>query len=66
MLPQQGSDHLGRYPNIPDYIKKIIDQELIALGRYAKRINLPAIEKGIETGTVPAGISIQFENSTSA
>lgn len=42
----------GGYSRIPDYIKKIIDQELLALGRYAKRINAPAIEKNIETGSL--------------
>lgn len=34
----------GGYSNIPDYIQRVIDKELLAIGRYAKRINAQAIE----------------------
>jgi hypothetical protein len=42
----------GGYLNIPEYIQKIIDNELLALGRYAKRIDAPTIEKRIESGSL--------------
>jgi len=35
----------GGYANIPYYIQKVIDKELIAIGRYAKRVNIRDIEE---------------------
>ena len=33
------------YANIPHYIQKVIDKELIAIGRYAKRVNIHETEE---------------------
>jgi hypothetical protein len=30
----------GGYANIPHYIQKVIDKELIAIGKYAKRVEI--------------------------
>jgi len=40
----------GNYQNIPDSIKKLIDKEFMALGRYGKRINVYTIEERLQTG----------------
>lgn len=40
----------GNYQNIPDCIKKLIDKEFMALGRYGKRINVYTIEERLQTG----------------
>ena len=37
-------DIWGQYENIPTYIRSIIDREFVALGKYAKRINVYEIE----------------------
>jgi len=35
----------GGYANIPYYIQKVIDKELIAIGRYAKRVKIQETEE---------------------
>jgi len=37
-------DIWGDYEKIPTYIRSIIDREFVALGKYAKRINIFEIE----------------------
>ena len=34
----------GGYANIPNYIQKVIDKELIAIGKYAKKVNIQEAE----------------------
>ncbi len=42
-------DVWGEYESIPTYIRNIIDREFVALGKYAKRINVFEIENRIST-----------------
>lgn len=42
---QKELDVWGEYESIPAYIRKIIDREFIALGKYGKRINIHQIEE---------------------
>lgn len=34
----------GGYPYIPSYIQRVIDRELMAIGKYGKRINIYEME----------------------
>ncbi len=40
----------GSYESMPGYIKKLIDSELVAIGRYGKRIDAYSIEQRIASG----------------
>lgn len=47
-------DVWGEYEKIPTYIRNIIDREFVALGKYAKRINVFEIENRLESDKLQA------------